>query len=325
MNSPKTFGRASRFSARLGFPRRARLALAVAILASGFACQGGESVEKKGASSGGEQAVKGDIVASWNGGALSTADLDSQLERLPPRMRAQIATPERKRQFVEQQALNEILLAEGKKRGYETDPAIQEQVEALQKRLVIQKVMKEIQEAPTVSEEEVRAHYEQNKDLYSTTQVRASHILVSTEAKAREILEEVRKDPERFAELAKQHSTDPATKDRGGDLGFFGQGRMVPAFESAAFALKQVGDISDVVQTPFGYHIIKLTGRREGKIRPFEEVKDRIRVQLLSQRRRGHMDEELEKLKRAANLRIDEEALSAWKIAGATEEGASGE
>jgi len=294
--------------------------VAIAILTSGLGCQAGDGVEKKGGSSAGKQAQKGDILASWNGGALSTADLDSQMERLPPRMRAQIATPERKRQFVEQQALNEILLAEGKKRGYETDPAIQEQVEALQKRLVIQRVMKEIQEAPTVSEEELRAHYEQNKELYSTTQVRASHILVSTEAKAREILEEARKNPERFAELAKQHSTDPGTKERGGDLGFFGQGRMVPAFESAAFALKQVGDISDVVQTPFGYHIIKLTGRKEGEIKPFEEVKERIRVQLLSQRRRSHMDEELEKLKRAANLQIDEEALAGWKIAGTTEE-----
>lgn len=320
MSSRKTFGRARRLSPRQGFLQHVRLALAIALLASRVGCQTGESVEKRGASSAGEQAAKGGILASWNGGALSTADLDSQMERLPPRMRAQIATPERKRQFVEQQALNEILLAEGKKRGYETDPAIQEQVEALKKRLVIQEVMKEIQEAPTVSEEEVRAHYEQNKNLYSTTQVRASHILVSTEAKAREILEEAKKDPERFAELAKQYSADPGTKERGGDLGFFGQGRMVPAFESAAFALEHVGDISDVVQTPFGYHIIKLTGRKEGEIKPFEEVKGRIRVQLLSQRRRSHMDEELEKLKREANLKIDEEALAAWKIAGTTEE-----
>src|ERR1700752_4141742 len=95
-------------------------------------------------------------------------------------------------------------------------------------------------------------------------QSRGSHILVKDEELAKRLREELRQDPSKFEELAKQNSTDTATAARGGDLGFFGQGRMVPPFEQAAFALEKVGDMSEVVKSPFGYHIIKLTERKEG-------------------------------------------------------------
>jgi peptidyl-prolyl cis-trans isomerase C len=87
-------------------------------------------------------------------------------------------------------------------------------------------------------------------------QVRASHILVKKESEAKKILEDLKKGSN-FAELAKNHSECPSRK-RGGDLGWFGRGKMVPEFEKAAFSLKK-GDISDPVKTQFGYHIIRVT------------------------------------------------------------------
>jgi len=111
-------------------------------------------------------------------------------------------------------------------------------------------------ERESVSPEEVRAIYDQGY-------AKGFKEREAARAKIEEILAEARKDPDRFAELAKQHSQDPGSAPQGGDLGYFGRGAMVKAFEDAAFKLKE-GEISPVVESEFGYHIIKLTGKRKG-------------------------------------------------------------
>jgi len=108
----------------------------------------------------------------------------------------------------------------------------------------------------TVSPEEVKAVYEQS--FAARYKERAA-----VRAKIEEILAEARKNPEKFAELAKKHSQDPGSAPQGGDLGYFGRGAMVKPFEDAAFKLKE-GEISPVVESEFGFHIIKLTGTRKG-------------------------------------------------------------
>ena len=177
--------------------------------------------------------------------------------------------------------------------------------------------MKDFQEPPEVTDAEVKAYYEQNRRLFSGSQIRASHILVKDEDLAKRLREELRQDPSRFDELAKANSTDTATAARGGDLGFFGQGRMVAPFEQAAFALEKPGDISDVVKTPFGFHIIKLTERKEGSERPFDEVKERIRVNLLNQRRQDQTQRRLDDLRAKANVTIDDAVLASAEVPGA--------
>lgn len=112
-------------------------------------------------------------------------------------------------------------------------------------------------------------------------QIRASHILVDArscepEARARELLSLARAPNADFAALAKAHSHDPGSAARGGDLGLFARGKMTPAFEKAAFALGRPGEISDVVKTEFGYHIIRLDERIPARRRPFEEVRDQL-------------------------------------------------
>jgi len=147
-----------------------------------------------------------------------------------------------------------------------------------------------------VGDEKVEQNYKENLDTLfrKPEMVKASHILVGVDAKAaaeqkaearkkaETVLAEVRKPDADFAALAKQNSTCPS-KERGGDLGFFPrQGQMVEPFAAAAFAL-QVGQISDVVETPFGYHIIKVTERKEAVSTPLEKVKEAIRDQLTFQ------------------------------------------
>ncbi|MCX7750745.1 MAG: immunoglobulin domain-containing protein [Candidatus Bipolaricaulota bacterium] len=124
---------------------------------------------------------------------------------------------------------------------------------------------------------ELEAYFEKNKARYSVEeQVRASHILVATREEAEEILKRLAAG-EDFAELAKALSKDPGSAGQGGDLGWFGRGRMVAPFEEAAFALK-VGETSGVVETQFGFHIIRVTDRREAHEPTLAEVADRVRA-----------------------------------------------
>jgi len=144
----------------------------------------------------------------------------------------------------------------------------------------------------TVDPQDVRKQYDANQASYTSPGERsASHILVAVKpeasdadkaaakAKAEAIAAEVRAAPARFAEIAKAKSEDPGSAAQGGDLGAFGRGTMVKAFEDAAFAAKP-GDIVGPVQSEFGWHVIKVTGAREETKRPFEEVKTQIEAEL---------------------------------------------
>ncbi|MGD9951237.1 MAG: SurA N-terminal domain-containing protein [Burkholderiales bacterium] len=134
--------------------------------------------------------------------------------------------------------------------------------------------------AAQVPEAELRAAYEARAGQFQVSeQRRASHILVKTEEEAKKLAAEVRKAPARFAELAKQHSQDPGSAAAGGDLGFFGRGMMVPAFEDAAFRMKE-GEVSEPVKSEFGWHVIRLTGVQPAKARPFSEVREELAAEL---------------------------------------------
>lgn len=136
-------------------------------------------------------------------------------------------------------------------------------------------------EEPT--DEEVQAFYAANPEkMRKPAQVRASHILIKgiddsrepAKIKIKELQQQLQADPASFAQLAKQHSACPS-KDRGGDLGFFGPGMMVKEFDRVAFSL-QPTEISDIVETPFGYHLILVTDRQEEKALSYEEVRPQI-------------------------------------------------
>ncbi len=147
----------------------------------------------------------------------------------------------------------------------------------------------------TIPEAELRARYEGTKATYrQPEQVKAQHILVSVEAtaapeqdaaaraKAEEALQKAKSGSD-FAELVRQYSDEPGAAERAGDLGFFGRGQMVPEFEKAVFAM-QPGQISDLVRTNFGYHIIKVNERRAESVRTFEEVRPEIEARLAEDR-----------------------------------------
>ncbi len=145
----------------------------------------------------------------------------------------------------------------------------------------------------TVAAEDVQKFYDKNISRYTTPeQRRASHVLVKAgpdassdektkaRAKAQALLEQLRAKPATFAELARKNSEDSVSAERGGDLDFFGREDMKPSFDKAVFALKNEGDLSDVVETEFGFHIIQLTGKRGGEKRGLDTVRAEIESEL---------------------------------------------
>ncbi len=163
-----------------------------------------------------------------------------------------------------------------------------------------------IRKSITVSEADLKTYYEQNAArLAGQEERRASHILITApksaaaaerdkaRAKAQELQAAARKAPDSFADLAKKNSQDPGSAANGGDLDFFARGAMVKPFEDAAFAMNK-GDISDVVESEFGYHIIKLTDIKSAKQRSFEEMRADLEADVKKQQAQRKFSETAE-------------------------------
>ncbi|RZI41925.1 peptidylprolyl isomerase [Herbaspirillum sp. HC18] len=148
----------------------------------------------------------------------------------------------------------------------------------------------------SVSDADIKSYYEQNAKRFGQEEERrASHILIKADKnasaadktaakeKAEKLLAQLRKNPAEFAKLAKENSADTASAEQGGDLGYFSKGMTAsPVLEEAAFKLKQ-GEISDVVQSEFGYHIVQLTGIKPGTVKSLDEVKGQIAAEIKKQ------------------------------------------
>ena len=184
--------------------------------------------------------------------------------------------------------LDKVKLADGAAKKFYDENSRQFEMPEQAKAEFVVLSMETIGAQLTVSEAEVKAWFDGHKERFQQPEERrASHILIASEkigkdkakARAEELLQEIRKNPAAFADLAKKNSDDPGSAAKGGDLGFFGRGMMVKPFEDATFALKD-GEISGVVESDFGFHIIKLTGIHAAKEKPFAEVKGEIEAEL---------------------------------------------
>ncbi|WP_342603776.1 peptidylprolyl isomerase [Peribacillus sp. FSL E2-0159] len=157
-------------------------------------------------------------------------------------------------------------------------------MEALKKDIVVYLQTKKLVEPRiTVTDDEISTYFEDNKDTFAQAeQVEASHILVEDEKTAKKVAKEIAEGGD-FAKLAAEYSTDTETADNGGSLGYFGKGDMVEEFEDVAFDL-DINKVSDPVKSDYGYHIIKVTGKKEAKKANLEDSKDVIKETLLSER-----------------------------------------
>ena len=192
---------------------------------------------------------------------------------------------------------NKLLLLDAKRNLYEAEPAFKEQLAAIKDRLLASYAGEKAIAGASVTEAEVREYYDLHKAEFATGEtVNASHILVETEEKAKEIYSEIASGKKSFEDAAKEYSSCPS-KENGGNLGDFGRGQMVPEFDTAVFEM-EVGTVTETpVKTQFGYHLIKLNSKADSKETPFSEIREELREGLLNEKRRKAYESKINQLK----------------------------
>jgi peptidyl-prolyl cis-trans isomerase C len=217
------------------------------------------------------------VVAIVNGTKITRADVIASAKSLPQQYQQQIEAifPALIDRLVDLTLLGE----EGRKQNLQEDPEVKAEI-AQRADQVIQEALirRHLKEAMT--EDAIKARYDQFvKETPPQTEVHARHILVETEAEAKDIITQLAAGAD-FAQLAKEKSKDPSAKENGGDLGYFAEGQMVPEFSKAAFAM-QVGETSkEPVKTDFGWHVIKVEDRRQKAAPTLEEARAQIQETL---------------------------------------------
>ena len=254
------------------------------------------------------QKKDGQVLARYAGETLTRAEFDKRIESLPLNLR-EVAL-RRKKDVVEEMIDERFLEKEAMRRGIKEEPEVKELLEVARRKILIAKLIDvEIDKKISLGTDEAQKYYEANKEQFMTPLLfRASHILVATEEEARAVRKELLAGGD-FEELARQKSLD-STRARGGDIGFFQKGQLIPEIENAVSAMRK-GELSEPVKTQFGYHVIKLTDRAEPTIRDFKLVKSIVERQLVNQKRTKVYREYVQKLRGNTKVAIDEKALEA--------------
>ena len=243
------------------------------------------------------------IIVAAGDVSIRQSEFEGAIKTLPAEYQ-QYATGPGKKQFAEDYLRMKMLAAEGKKAGLDKDPEILQQLDLMHQNLIAQAQLKRIEANIKLSDADLQKVYDANKSQYE--QVKAKHILIAfkgspaaqagkpeltedqAKAKAEDLFKQLAGGAS-FEELAKKESDDTGSGANGGELGEFGPGQMVPEFEKAAFAVKP-GELTPVVRTQFGYHIIKVENH---SYTPFAQVKPVIE----KNERQARLQAALEKLK----------------------------
>lgn len=255
---------------------------------------------------------------------VSTDDLQADAWlRVPPESRATVLSDANAVSQVSSNLyVRRMMAAQAREAGLDKDPKLAAAIRIVQDKVLSDAWLERIDASVTKNEAALdsltRDTYRANPERFKHDgQVHVSHILIQgTSDESRERAEKLLielKAGAKFDVLAKAHSQDPGSAQRGGDLGWFEKGRMVPEFEEAAFALKKPGELSGLVKTQFGYHILKLDERREPGVSTFIEVRDNLRKEVVAKRLQDARSAAAQKILEGA--KPDAEAVRAFSAA----------
>ena len=217
--------------------------------------------------------------------------------------------PERK-QFLTNIIEQKLMAAEARRLGLDQEPDVKRRIQHWVDIILVQAYYAQLRDGTTPSPDEMKAYYEDHPQQFQAPeQIHVKHIIVGSREAAEKAMAEL--DTGRSFEAVAGETNMDDSRKRGGDIGWYSRGRLVPEFETAAFALKK-GEVSDIVLTRYGYHIIKLEDRRESHVKPFAEVKEEIRQRVIQAAVERRRKETLARLRQEGDVQVYPEALPSF-------------
>jgi peptidyl-prolyl cis-trans isomerase C len=241
-------------------------------------------------------------VAVVNGKEITRGDIMKFLNDMGPQMAMQFQSPEGINRVIDEMVNQELLYLDAIENDFEKEEEFDQVLQATKISLLKGYAFNKLITGVTAEEEELKNYFAENKHLFNQPEmVKASHILVADEDRAKEILDELNGGMN-FEDAAKSYSSCPSS-EVGGALGEFGRGQMVPEFEEAAFSM-ELGEISAPVKTQFGYHIIRLDEKNEPKDSSFEESREEVEKQVILRKQETRYMEKINSLKEVYKVEI---------------------
>ena len=259
----------------------------------------------------GEMGLGGKELVKINNVSISLEEFRQMLEGQPLEGKMRLLNEKGERDFLDNYVITrEVLYQEAKKKGIDKKKEIMVRVEDFKRAMVIDALLEEVLRGKSeVSEEEIQRYYKENRALFTEPQeIKIRQIVVNLEPVLKEVLARLSKG-ESFEKLASTYNIGKFKED-GGNLGYIRRGQLAPPFaqfEEAAFSLRKRGEISEVVSTPYGFHIIRLEDMRGTAVRPLNQVKERIRFFLQPKKKQDAYLEYVKEAKLKAKILINEE------------------
>ena len=263
-----------------------------------------------------------DAIPLLQGGgiAVTAADVQADLDRAPLKAREQaLEQPEVLRNRIENIYLRRALAAQAERHGLASDSATQHKMNVARENVLVDAELERVAQAAMPDQAAIdklaRTTYKAEPERFTTPALtRARHILIKgsdadARARAEKLLAELKSGAD-FEELARKNSADPGSAAKGGDLGLFPKGRMVPAFDTALEQLQRPQELSGIVPSQFGLHIIRLEERVPATAKPYEEVQAQLHAEITAKILKNAQTREIERLR--AQATGDEESLQAF-------------
>lgn len=239
--------------------------------------------------------VNGKVLATVNGRAITEEDVNALLASMGAQAR-QYQNPQGQAALLEELIARALFLADAKKNMLEYEDAFKTQLVEVKDRLLTGYAIEKALARVTVTDEDCRKYYDEHQaEMTRGETVSASHILVEEEATAKDLLEKIEKGEMTFEDAAKNFSTCPSGQN-GGSLGEFGRGQMVPEFDEACFTM-EVGQLMGPLKTQFGYHLIRLDGKKTAEPLKYTDVKNEIEQRLMMEKQQAAYRSRVNQLK----------------------------
>ncbi len=242
--------------------------------------------------------------------SISLTEFQQILEKQPLEGKMKLLSEKGTRDFLENYLIpREVLYQEAKKKGLDQNKEILSKIEDMRRAILIEALLEEaLRGKGEVSEEEIQRYYKENQELFKEPQeIKVRHIVVNSEPALKEVVTKLSQG-ESFEKLASTYNIGHFKGD-GGNLGYIRRGQLAPPFaqfEEAAFSLRKRGDISEVVTTPYGYHIIRLEDIRGTTVKPLNQVKEKIRFFLQPKKKQEAYLDYIKEAKARASIMINE-------------------